>query len=116
MVGDLNAGQNGSTISVATVKESPGTVSTGIWFTDVNEVGAVGPEGAPTANSQVNLSARTPGFDPNVTSSTGDFWAVATDPNADLGTPVTIQPGQTQTITVTITPTGNEGRPRSAAC
>jgi hypothetical protein len=110
VVGDLKSGQSGSTISVATVNDAPSTVSTGIWFTDVNEIGAVGPEGAPTANSSVSLSAVTPDFDPAVTSSTGDFWAVATDPNADLGSPVTIQPGQTATITVTITPSARPGK------
>jgi hypothetical protein len=109
VVGDLKAAQNGSSISVATVNDSPGTVSTGVWYTDVNEVGYVGPEGAPTATSQVNLNARTLGFDSSVTSSTGDFWSVATNPNADIGTPVTIQPGQSATITVTITPTGKKG-------
>lgn len=110
VTGDLNDGKNGSTISVAKVAEPNGTVSTGIWYTDVNEIGAVGPEGAPTADSQVNLSARTPGFDSNVTSSTGDFWAVAVNPNADLGTPVTIAPGATQTITVTLHPSGPKGK------
>jgi hypothetical protein len=110
VVGDLKAAQNGSTVSVSTVAEKKGaTVSSGVWYTDVNEVGYVGPEGAPTASSQVNLTAHTLGFDSDVTSSTGDFWAVATDPNADLGTPVTIQPGQSATITVTITPSGNKG-------
>ena len=110
-LGDLTAAQDGSTVSVATVKEKQqGTVQTGVWFTDVNEVGYVGPEGAPTADSQVNLSARTLGFDSSVTSSTGDFWNVAVDPNAaDFGTPVTIQPGQSATITVTITPTEKKG-------
>ncbi|HTZ43165.1 MAG TPA: S8 family serine peptidase [Jatrophihabitans sp.] len=108
-IGDLTAAQNGSTVSVAKVKENNGTVSTGIWYTDVNEVGYVGPEGAPTADSQVNLSAKTLGFDNAVTSSTGDFWSVAVDPNADLGNAVTIQPGQSATITVTITPTAKKG-------
>jgi hypothetical protein len=109
MVGDLNAAQNGSTVSVAKVKENDGTVGTGVWFTDVNEVGYVGPEGAPTANSTVNLTATTQPFDGDVTSSTGDFWKVAVDPNADLGNAVTIQPGQSATITVTIIPTGKVG-------
>jgi hypothetical protein len=109
VVGDLKAAQNGSTVSVATVKEKHGTVGTGVWFTDVNEVGYVGPEGAPTATSTVNLTARTNPFDDAVTSSTGDFWNVAVDPNADLGNAVTIQPGQTATITVTITPTARKG-------
>lgn len=109
VVGDLKDGQNGSTISVAKVSESRGTVSTGVWYTDVNEIGPVGEAGSPTADSQVNLSARTPGFDRNVTSSTGDFYAVTVDPTADIGTPVTIQPGATATITVTIHPTGKKG-------
>ncbi len=109
VVGDLNAGQNGSTVSVATVKDTPGTVSTGIWFTDLNEVGYVGDAGAPTANAQVNLSGKTLGFDSDVTSSTGDFWAATTDPTADIGAPVTIAPGASATITVNITPSGKKG-------
>jgi hypothetical protein len=110
VVGDLPAAQNGSTVSTATVDEGgKDTVATGVWFTDVNEVGYVGPDGAPKADSSVALSARTPGFDRSVTSSTGDFWAVTTDPNADLGNPVTIQPGDSAMITVTITPTGKKG-------
>jgi hypothetical protein len=109
VVGNLKAAQRGSTISVATVKERRGTVSTGIWYTDVEEVGAVSAAGAPTADSTVSLSARTPGFDSDVTSSTGDFWSVVTDPNADIGSAVTIQPGETRTITVTITPSGKKG-------
>jgi hypothetical protein len=110
VVGNLPAAQNGSTVSTATVNEGTNdTVGTGVWFTDVNEVGFVGPDGAPTADSSVQLSAKTPDFDSSVTSSTGDFWAVAVDPNADLGSPVTIQPGDTATITVTITPSGHKG-------
>jgi hypothetical protein len=109
VVGDLSAAQNGSTVSVATVKERKGTTGTGVWFTDVNEIGAVGPEGAPTANCSVGLTARTLAFDDAMTSSTRDFWAVAVDPNADLGNAVTIQPGDTATITLTITPTAKVG-------
>ena len=103
------AGKKGSTVSSATVKEKPGTVSTGIWYTDVNEIGAVGPSGPPTADSQVDLTARTPDFDTAVTSSTGDFWPVVLDPQADIGTPVTIQPGGSATVTVSIKPTGKVG-------
>ena len=109
VVGDLNAGQNGSTVSVASIKDTPGTVSTGIWFTDLNEVGYVGTDGAPTANATVNLSGKTLGFDTDVTSSTGDFWAATVDPTADIGAPVTIAPGASATITVNITPTGKKG-------
>lgn len=109
VVGGLSDGKKGSTVSTVAVKEKPGTVSTGVWYTDVNEIGAVGPQGAPTADSQVDLVARTPDFDPAVTSSTGDFWRVALDPQADTGTPVTIQPGKSATVTVSIKPTGDVG-------
>ena len=109
VVGGLQAGKKGSTVSSATVKEKPGTVSTGIWYTDVNEIGPVGPSGPPTADSQVDLTARTPDFDTAVTSSTGDFWPVVLDPQADIGTPVTIQPGGSATVTVSIKPTGKVG-------
>lgn len=109
VVGGLAQGKKGSTISTVSVREKPGTVSTGVWFTDVNEIGAVGKGGAPTADSQVDLTARTPDFDPAVTSSTGDFWKVVIDPQADTGTPVTIQPGQSATVAVNIKPTGDVG-------
>ena len=109
VVGGLEDGKDGSTVSSATVEESPGTVSSGIWYTDVNEIGAVGPEGAPRAASKVDLNARTAGFDTAVTSSTGDFWPVVLDPQADVGTPVTIQPGASATITVSIKPTAKVG-------
>lgn len=109
VVGDLKAGQDGSTVSVASVKQKEGTLGTGVWFTDLNEVGYVGPDGAPTADAQVNLSAKTLGFDDAVTSSTGDFWSVVTDPTADIGAPITIAPGATASITVSISPTAAKG-------
>lgn len=111
IVGDLQAAQAGSTTSVAIdkVTQEDAAVSTGVWFTDVNEVGAVDSNGAPTANSHVDLTARTQGFDPNVTTSTGDFWSVVTDPNADLGNAITIQPGQTATIQVSMKVVGTKG-------
>ncbi len=109
VVGGLEEGKKGSVVSSATVKEKQGTVSTGIWYTDVNEIGAVGNQPPPTADSRVDLVARTPDLDPAVTSSTGDFWQAAFDPQADIGTPVTIQPGKSATVTVTIKPTGEVG-------
>ena len=39
------------------------TVSTGVWYTDLNEIGAVDENGAPTASARVDLTARTLGFD-----------------------------------------------------
>ncbi len=109
VIGGLKQGKNGSTVSVARVSENPGTVASGVWFTDVAEVGYFGTDGAPEANSTVDLTARTPEFDSAVSSGTGDFWSVATDPEADTGVPVTINPGSTITIPVTITPNAKVG-------
>ena len=109
VVGGLSSGKKGSTVSSVSVKEKPGTVSTGLWFTDVNEIGPVGNEAPPTADTQVDLVARTPDLDAAVTSSTGDFWKAAFDPQADTGAPVTIQPGRSATVTVSIKPTGEVG-------
>ena len=109
VVGDLTAGKDGSTVSVASVDDAPSTVSSGIWFTDVNEVGPVGADGAPTADARVDLSGRTLAFDHDVTSSTGDFWAASVDPNADTGKPITIAPKASAIITLRITPTAAKG-------
>ncbi|MHA3700604.1 S8 family serine peptidase [Jatrophihabitans sp. YIM 134969] len=109
VVGDLEAAQGGSTVSVAKVAEQTGTVSTGLWFTDLNEIGAVDENGAPTASARVDLSAKTRPLDPAVTSSTGDFFAASFDPTADTGQAVQIAPGASATITVSITPTAKVG-------
>ena len=52
---------------------------------------------------------RTNGFDGTVTSSTGDPFDFSVDPNGTGGSPVIIQPGQSATIQVTITPSGRRG-------
>jgi hypothetical protein len=54
------------------------------------------------------LNAVTKAFDPAVTSAPGDFWQLAVNPSAVFA-PVTINPGQTVTINVTITPSANSG-------
>jgi hypothetical protein len=54
------------------------------------------------------MLAQTKPFDPNITSPTGDLWLEAINPAAALS-PVTINPGQTVTIKVTITPSGASG-------
>lgn len=107
--GGLSGGKNGSTVSVARVTESTGTVSTGIWYTDVNGIGPVDEAGAPPGTSRVDLFARTPEFDRAVTTSTGDFYATTVDPTADTGAPVTIQPGASAMIAVQIKPTARPG-------
>ncbi|GHF65533.1 hypothetical protein FHX82_006109 [Amycolatopsis bartoniae] len=104
--GDLKQAQAGSTVSVATIGEKKGYVTKGIWFADVQELGPFGPAGAPAGHASYTASMVTAGFDPAVTSSTGDPYDQAVDPAGTGGTPVIVQPGQTVTLTVTITPQG----------
>lgn len=107
--GDLAAAQHGATTSVATVGERDGYVSEGIWFGSLQEIGPFGTEGARPGHATYTPSMRTTGFDPAVTSSTGDPFDLSVNPNGIGGTPVIIQPGRTATIQVTITPSGRSG-------
>jgi hypothetical protein len=56
----------------------------------------------------VSMTATTAGFDPTVSSPTGDFWLDST--NAASGfNPYVVNPGESVTIPVTITPSGTSG-------
>jgi hypothetical protein len=83
-------------------------VSTGIWPLDPTEVGPFGPSGAPAAVVSATLNAVTQAFDPAVTSSTGDTWSAANGLSSTFD-PVYLNPGQSATITVTVTPTSSVG-------
>lgn len=110
VLGDLKSAQNGSTVSVATIGEKTGYVTKGVWFADVQEIGPFGPDGAPAGHSSYTASIQTAGFDGSVTSSTGDPYGQSVDPNGTGGTPQLVKPGETATILVTITPSGNRGQ------
>jgi hypothetical protein len=109
LFGDLKAAQNGDTTSVATVGERKGYVSKGIWFGALQEIGPFGAAGAQPGHATYTATMRTTGFDSSVTSSTGDPFDFAVDPNGTGGTPSIIRPGQTATVQVTITPAGRPG-------
>ena len=55
-----------------------------------------------------SMTATTAAFDPAVTAPTGDLWLGSTDPDATFA-PYVVQPGQSVTIPVTITPSGKAG-------
>ncbi len=83
-------------------------VSPGIWPLDPTEIGPFGPSGAPAAVVSDNLDVVTQAFDPAVTSSTGDMWSAFNGLSSTFD-PVYLNPGQSATITVTITPTASVG-------
>ncbi len=86
-----------------------GKVQQGVWFATPSEFG---PYSAPAAAGSVNmtLTATALDFDPTVTTAGGDLWLAALDANT-LNTfqAVLVDPGQTVTIPVTITPAGASG-------
>jgi len=86
----------------ASYSPSGGTVTAGLWFGAPSECGPY-PTAAPAGTATISMTAETKEFDPAVTSPTGDLWLASTNPSAAFS-PVTINPGQTATIDVTITP------------
>jgi hypothetical protein len=110
VAGDLGSAQAGKTTSTARVSESNGYIGTGLWFTDIGEIGPFNDSGATAGTSTVTATMRALGFDHTVTSSTGDPFQIAYDGAADgFGTPVLIRPGHTRVIHATITPHGKKG-------
>lgn len=86
-----------------------GPASPGIWFLAPDELGPFsGP--APAATASFGMVADTLGFDPTATSSTGDVEHQAVDAKAAPFTPLTLGPGQSGPMTLTITPSGDRHR------
>ncbi|MFI9271130.1 protease inhibitor I9 family protein [Kitasatospora sp. NPDC052896] len=110
LFGNLKQAQNGSTISVAQDSNAGGQpIVSGFWSTYVQQIGPFPNSGAPAGTSTITATAHTLAFDPALTSSTGDPFAAAFNATAPAVTPVTVQPGATGSLQVTITPTGAKG-------
>jgi len=84
-----------------------GTFTNGFWFATPSEIGPY-PNGAASGTVSMSMSVTTKAFDTSVTSDTGDLELAATNP-ATTFSPVVINPGQSATINVTITPSGASG-------
>jgi hypothetical protein len=80
----------------------------GEWAIAPTEVGPFGAATAPSEDVDTAMLANAPTFDPAITSDTGDVWLTSVDPTATFNT-LTINPGQTGVINVTITPSGASG-------
>lgn len=93
----------------ASVRVSAAELAPGLWF---GQPGQIGPftESAPAGTVELTALAHTQRFDRSVTSSTGDPWLASVRPRAVDTNPLTLEPGQTGTIQVTITPDGHPGK------
>ena len=102
-----SAGPLCATSESASYSPPGGTIGNGFWGAVPTECGPYsGPAPAGTVSSSMTVVAKQ--FDTSVTSSTGDVELAATNPAASF-TPIVINPGQTATIDVTITPAGASG-------
>jgi hypothetical protein len=86
-----------------------GSVIAGLWSGNPTECGPY-PAAAPAGTATISMTAQTKAFDPAVTTAGGDLWQLAVNPSelTTLGL-VPVNPGQTVTIDVTITPSGTAG-------
>lgn len=102
----------GSTVGSSVVGNfSAPEVSPGDWDVAPDVVGAFGTTGAPQEPVSTTMTATSAAFDPTVGSQTGELWQGSTNPSSlDGFSPITVGPGQTGRIPVTITPAGAAGR------
>lgn len=104
----------GSIGTTSSVSQAGHPLGAGVWYSSASQVG---PFTRPTPAGTADFAATVRGrdFDPAVTSSTGDVWLTAirgasgSAAPAATATPVTLAPGKSATITVTIRPTAAKG-------
>src|SRR5262249_17341956 len=81
-------------------------VTPGPWQANAALIGPFPPSGIPPSTADFVTVGHCRAFDPTITSTTGDIWLSSVQPSPPPFTPLLLRPGQTGTITVTITPTG----------
>jgi hypothetical protein len=86
-------------------------VTQGLWFAVPSEIGPYPPGGAAAATVTTSMSAITQQFDTSATPATGDFWRFAVSPLAASASYnlFIVNPGQTRTISLTVTPSAPSG-------
>jgi hypothetical protein len=103
---DLGAMSSGNSASSS---YSVSEAAPGIWGIEPT---AIGPFSGPVTAGTVSagMLVHTRGFDFNTNPKSGDIWQQTVDPNAGPFNPVTVKPGKTGNLKVTITPSGRSGR------
>ncbi|HEX3589696.1 MAG TPA: S8 family serine peptidase [Pseudonocardiaceae bacterium] len=93
--------------NVAVATTSAPAVSQGLWLLEADPIGPF--NAANTGVADFAAVAHTQSFDNAVTASSGDYWLTSIHPQTPAFKPVTVAPGQTGTITVTVKQTGKKG-------
>ena len=95
----------GTTGTTSVVRAAGAELTPTYWYQFASRVGVHGAAAAPSdGTATLTTTATTRGFDPAVTSSTGDPYLQALDAQAPTATPLILEPGEAGTITVTVTP------------
>ncbi len=102
---DLEAAASGNQASLT--YNSGDEVQSGPWFLNPSEFGPYSGE-PPAATASANFSIVTQAFDSTVDPSTGDLWTAVNGLSSTFD-PVYLEPGQSATIPLTITPTASPG-------
>jgi hypothetical protein len=86
-------------------------VTQGLWFAIPSEVGPFPASGAPRAPVTLSMTATTQAFDTAASSPPGDFWRFSVSPLAKSASYnlFPVNPGQTRTIALTVTPSAARG-------
>ncbi|MFZ1996104.1 MAG: S8 family serine peptidase [Solirubrobacteraceae bacterium] len=97
--------------TTASLSFADNPVATGEWDVLPIEYGTFGATGPPSETATTSASVVTSPFDTTISSPTGDLESDSADPATSLASfkPITVAPGQTGTIPVTITPSGASG-------
>jgi hypothetical protein len=97
--------------TTASLSFADNPLATGEWDVLPVEYGTFGTTGPPGEAVSTSATVVTSPFDTTVSSPTGDLESDSANPATSLDsfTPITIAPGQTGTIPVTITPSGASG-------
>jgi subtilisin family serine protease len=97
-----------TTGETATAIYSASPIGAGDWTVTPFLKGPFGAKAAKKVTGTTSMTVATAGFDSTVSSPTGDLWLGSTDPSTPF-TPYVVNPGQSVSIPVTITPTGKSG-------
>ncbi len=97
--------------TTASLSYADNPIATGEWDVLPVEYGTFGKTGPPSESATTSASVVTSPFDPAVSSPTGDLESDSANPATSLDSfqPITVAPGQTASIPVTITPSGASG-------
>ncbi|MET8981903.1 S8 family serine peptidase [Streptomyces sp. NPDC004539] len=93
-------GPDGSAVATTTADQ----LTAGVWNASISTPGPYTATPAPTGTAQVSFTATTQPADPAAQASTGSFW----DLKAPF-TPLSVAPGKTGAMTLTLTPTAPAG-------